>query len=225
MANKYAQFSRDPQELIDWKRRRKGKVLRSCLRKQKYRTESFAKEMAARVTETNRKKVWPPARYYYCKYCGNYHVTKRPLNGANLILQFTNSPKLGKWAGTAIEMHSLDVVMDFLQENICVYTKSDIDKMDTKVMNESMQKDGFVKSNKIVIWKDAKTFCKEQEVKTIKKFNFIHALKPEEFFSGEEYQEYLIDKSIRAEEQEKKRHEKAVASLKKKIADRNSDNI
>ena len=47
-------------------------LVRSCLKKRRYPNEQTAKEAINRV----HKKRDTPLRYYYCKNCLGYHLTK-----------------------------------------------------------------------------------------------------------------------------------------------------
>lgn len=48
-------------------------LIKSCLKKKRYPTEQTAQEAINRV----HKERKTPLRYYYCKQCCGYHLTKK----------------------------------------------------------------------------------------------------------------------------------------------------
>lgn len=57
------------------------KMKTSCINKKAYRTERYAWEVAKKMQE----KYGVPFHCYWCKICGNYHLTRKPVNGKQKV--------------------------------------------------------------------------------------------------------------------------------------------
>lgn len=64
-------------------------LIRSCIRKYRYPTEQTAQEAINRV----HKKRNTPLRYYYCKRCCGYHLTKKNCGDKNVTNKSTKIDK------------------------------------------------------------------------------------------------------------------------------------
>lgn len=67
-------------------------LIRSCIRKHRYPTAQTAQEAINRV----HKKRNTPLRYYYCKRCCGYHLTKK--NCVEIENDTNKSTKINKCA-------------------------------------------------------------------------------------------------------------------------------
>ena len=64
-------------------------LVRSCIRKRRYPSEQTAQEAINRV----HKKRSTPLRYYYCKKCCGYHLTKKDCGDRNATNKSTEINK------------------------------------------------------------------------------------------------------------------------------------